>query len=101
MASSTKDEDWEVNQGEVGMSLRELQGIRGKYSIPTFVGMRANPIGYGRAHPPNDAIGMFVSVLVAGFRVPMDKYERAILTHLELAPIQLTPNSWRSFSPYM
>ena len=38
---------------------------------------------------------MFASVLTTGFRVPLDKYERVILTHLELAPIQLMPNSWR------
>ena len=38
---------------------------------------------------------MFASVLATGFRVPLDSYERAILTHLQLAPIQLTPNSWR------
>ena len=38
---------------------------------------------------------MFTSVLAASFRVPMDEYEREILDTLRLAPIQLTPNSWR------
>ena len=59
------------------------------------MGMRMNPEGYSHAHPSKGAIGMFTSVLATGFRVPLDRYERAILTHLELAPIQLTPNSWR------
>ena len=77
--------------------MKELRGIREKYGIPPFVGMRTNPTSYRRSHPPKGTIGMFASVLAAGFRVPLNKYERAILTHLELAPIQLTPNSWRLF----
>ena len=41
-ASSTEDEEWKVNRGEVRMTLEELSGIRKKYGIPAFVGMRAN-----------------------------------------------------------
>ena len=95
MATSTEDKVWEVNSGEVAMSLKELRSIRERYDIALFVGMRSNPRGYDRSHPPKGAIGMFALVLAAKFRVPMDSYERAILTHLQLAPIQLTPNSWR------
>ena len=90
-ASSTEDEEWEVNRGEVMMSIVELRNIREKYGVPPFVGMRSNPTGYGRSHPPKGCIGMFSSVLAAGFRVPMDDYEREILDTLRLAPIQLTP----------
>ena len=72
---------------------RELVAIREKYGIPSFMGMRANPQGYGGAHLPKGVLGMFPSVLLAGFRVPLDGYERAILDQLGLAPIQLTPNS--------
>ena len=93
MAMSSKGEDWEVNFNQVRMLPKELQAIRGKYGIPPFMGMRANPEGYDLAHPPKGEIGMFASVLTAGFKVPLDKYERAILPHLVLASIQLTPNS--------
>ena len=94
-ASTTKDEEWEVNRGDMAMTLKELRVIREKYDIPLFVGMRTNPTDYGRSHPPKGTLDMFASMLALGFRVPMDSYERAILTHLQLAPIQLTPNSWR------
>ena len=57
----------------------EIAGIREKYGIPSFVGMEANPLGYGRLHPPKGCIGMFASVVAASFRVPMDEYEREIL----------------------
>ena len=77
------------------MTGEEVAEIREKYGIPSFVGMAANPLGYGRSHPPKGCVGMFPSVLAAGFRVPMDDYEREILDTLRLAPIQLTPNSWR------
>ena len=77
------------------MSPKELCAIREKYGVPSFVGMRANLEGYGHTHHSKGVIGMFASVLAVSFRVPLDRYERAILTHLELAPIQLTPNSWR------
>ena len=40
--SSTEDEEWKVNRGEVRMTLEELNDIRKKYGIPAFVGMRAN-----------------------------------------------------------
>ena len=77
------------------MTNEEIAKIREKYGIPSFVGMEANPLGYGRSHPLKRCIGMFASILAAGFRVPMDEYEREILDTLRLAPIQLTPNSWR------
>ena len=95
MTSSTEDKEWEVNRGEMMMSIGELRNIREKYGVPLFVGMRTNPTGYERSHPPKGTLRMFASVLVTGFRVSLDKYERVILTHLDLAPIQLTPNSCR------
>ena len=38
---------------------------------------------------------MFPSMLVVGFRVPLDEYKRMILDQLGLAPIQLTLNNWK------
>ena len=77
------------------MTNEKITEIREKYGIPSFVGMEANPLDHGLLHPPKGCIRMFTSILAAGFRVPMDEYEREILDTLRLAPIQLTPNSWR------
>ena len=95
-ATSSDDELWEINTtNEPVLTDEEIAEIRERYGIPSFVGMEANPLDHTRSHPPKGCIGMFASVLAAGFRVPMDEYEREILNTLKLAPIQLTPNSWR------
>ena len=51
-ATNFEGEDWEINLGDMGMSLKELITIREKYEIPSFVGMRTNLEGYRRAQPP-------------------------------------------------
>ena len=87
-ATSSEDEEWEINTNdEAVLTEEEIAVIREKYGIPSFVGMEANPLGYGQSHPPKGSLGMFPSVLAVGFWVRLDNYEREILDTLWLAPI--------------
>ena len=48
IATSFEDEEWEINvDDEILTTEHELSAIREKYGIPSFVGMGANPQGYG------------------------------------------------------
>ena len=57
-ATSSEDELWEINTNDEPMlTNEEITEIREKYEIPSFVGMKANPLGYGRSHPRRGVLG--------------------------------------------
>ncbi|KAM3207993.1 hypothetical protein ACQJBY_062964 [Aegilops geniculata] len=116
-SSSSSDPDYNLEGDAAGVDLRltaeefvsvlrtenEVNAVRKKYDIPAGDQSTALPAGDLRASssPPHGAICVYAHALEAGMRLPLHPFFVEVLTYFNLAPTQLTPNSWRIMAGFL
>ncbi|TXG53679.1 hypothetical protein EZV62_018935 [Acer yangbiense] len=94
--SSEGEADWSIDAIRSTMTQTSLETLERSYGIPNNIVLRLPKKEHLASSPPQGAVTLHSTFFEFGLKLPFHPFLRYMLSHLQCAPAQLSPNAWRA-----
>ncbi|KAK2662047.1 hypothetical protein Ddye_000621 [Dipteronia dyeriana] len=94
--SGQGEADWSIDAIRSAMTPISLETLKRSYRIPNNIVLRLPEKGQLASLPPQGAVTLHSTFFEVGIKLPFHPFLRYMLSHLQCAPAQLSPNAWRA-----